>query len=541
MATCDGIVSQRCVVQDKTNNSLKSKHDSHSPVQSNLETVGSTFNGINYWCSLEEPSFSALKQIIEYEDQLSASGKSGSISDFLAYSSDVSSICDGTVKSVCSDDEMNINIVTGSGESGKNDIVFDMCSRDGNEDENANYFSNTHYNCIPVWEMEWQQYQQDEVTQNNNQVMVEDDPCTINVLKDSFKNKNYGAHSVPFIQSQLDSEANGTNGLSNKVFSNKLPCDVEDDTSVDKLELEILDGVFIPSTFNTVKDPVCNFCQTALFDAAIEQNNNNNMESPDYIVVAETICKLPPDFYPLKDVLIDIVDLDQQFGDQIGILVSSLDQLELIFVGKDKCEFVYRKFTMNEDFENGSVSPEFYPLKLLLGIFEDLEIEYGDRIGIHQSFYDNLKFIFLHDIDKLLVHGDIYTRSLNFNDNVQQWNQKEKCFPNYKNYKKKRGKKKKRYKWIVKGKLQHPVSKIFGKNDNIGNSISNISITSSSHTDSESIMNNSSDYSNGDTIDSRVLSDEINISNSESEYGSPLGSIKIVTARAPPCDPDGKY
>ena len=387
------------------------------------------------------------------------------------------------------------------------------------------------------------QYQQKqvEVIYNNNSAMVENDPCTISV-----NNSNHGVHSASIVQTEISFDVDGVHSAPIEIVQQE--CDLinklssggdEYNASPEKLELEILDGLFIPSIFNsstTTNDP---FCDTDVKQDDIKEkspvfiidnapicnvdinhddnnNNNNNIQSSDYIVIDETFYELPHDFCPLREFLDDLIKLDQQFGNQIGISLLSIKQLDLVFIGTNSNDLIFKKCIISNEFDNGGMSPEFYPLKLFLCIVEDLDIEYGDGIGIHYSYYKTLKFLFLDDVDKLIRKSHL--SSLNSSAQQQQDDYQKKRCPNYKNYNKKRRKKKKRYKWIVKNKLQHPASKTFGEYDNIRNNIGNIS-TSDSSTDTQSIMSNGS-------------------SSGDSGYRS---APKIITARAPPCDPDEKY
>ena len=194
-----------------------------------------------------------------------------------------------------------------------------------------------------------------------------------------------------------------------------------------------------------------------------------------------------------------------------------------------------------------------FPLKLLLHKVEELLINYGClknmAIGIEISSLNDLKILFCDDIDQTWINNDnlslLYfenkikyihnqssckTANNNINNNSNSNNRSSL------NFRKKRGRKKKRYKWIVKNKLQRPVSKTFG--GSIRNSIHYISVIISSN-DTHSIMSNVSDYCNTDHINSQVSSDQTNVSDSGPKPA--LNCIKVITASAPPCDPDGKY
>ena len=592
-------------------------------------------------------------------------------------------------------------------ESDYDDTVFGMLSSETDEDEDENYFDNTHFNCIPVLMMEWHQHQyvhnedgiigdaqsgmHSDITLHNGELdtMCTNDPCTINygahseqqqyqidkldTVNDSLHVSNNsgiglinsGANSVSVQQQQqvqlnleiangiifpsgfyslqyFLADINGMNqnnqisiSLLNKlelVFVNSTnsyvyrPFIIHDDSDpggefislnvllyiLEDLDIEYGDTIGVsydvkflfqsdtslaeclnpfnvdnnsnnitnnqsPSHCTKQRGTIKNKYETCGINSSTDTfSNSHNCDDKTYenednvelswknylLQTAQWIADSQDAKYcSMGDFYNDISSCCLQFGNQIGIATTSLEKLHLVFFDvDDKKKLTSATLKVNENFFCGG-PPMFYPLKLLLHKVEEILINYGYlknmAIGIEILSLNDLKILFCNDIAQIRIndnfcslhfennyqhihHQDRYRTANNNNtDNNSNSNNPKTQNRSSLNFRKKRGRKKKRYKWIVKNKLQHPVSKTFGEYGSIRNSIDNISIRS---TDIQSIMSHNSDYCNADNINSRVLSGQIDISRGgNSEYGSALNSIKIITAPAPPRDPDGEY
>ena len=119
------------------------------------------------------------------------------------------------------------------------------CSED--EDEDKNYFKNTHYNCIPIWEREKQQQQQcdkhhlmDEV---NNSINTNDSPSMVQHDADTEKldEKNNDWHSMSFSFKKNTGESGG----SDNTYGNKNENHTNNDSHKTKLQLHFPDNCLL--------------------------------------------------------------------------------------------------------------------------------------------------------------------------------------------------------------------------------------------------------------------------------------------------------
>ena len=279
-----------------------------------------------------------------------------------------------------------VNLSDCEPESDQDSDDYTVCgtvSSDDGENNDYNHFKHTHYNCIPLWEQQQQQYHDQHDKWNNynemndpctvadyandasfveqdqmvsklieqkpyqqadveyNPIKIVADPCTIFMPKYQLENKHYGAHSVSYQQptASIKDVHRASIGLAQ-----------DKNTLLNKLELEVIDAIFIPSTINQ-KDEIT----------------------------------LPKGFYPLKTFLDCMTEFEQRFGDKIGVSIPSLNLLQLVFVSNDNCDCIFRPFVLHDDYD---LEVETCSLQSLVYIFEDLDIEYGDMIGV--SHFDNI-------------------------------------------------------------------------------------------------------------------------------------------------------
>ena len=411
---------------------------------------------------------------------------------------------------------------------------------------------------------------------------------TVYAFSSNFDNCNHDAHSAADGETEIiksfslgdECEFDGMNSVQQQQYQ------------IDKLETEIVDGIVVSST--VIDSPVVSNSSGVLngigsvkigggHNVSVQQQQQQQVQLKSEI---DNAIILPAGFCSLQHLLDDLSGL--LINDQISI--SFLNELEFVFVNSNN-SYVYCPFVLHD------VNAETCSLQSLVHIFEDLDIEYGDMIGV--SHFDNIfnpskinnianmineNIESLSSKDKLgntqsdpsmeLSHkiqnhdGAIFngeqtwfeypnkiscnnqslkkpqflfvdnSSSLNSHDNKNSKNNSKNTRNSNKRYHNRRGRKRKRYKWVVKNCLQHPQLKMFNGNINLGcygngtcsgcdesNIYSNDIIASS--------CSNHGSMSKSDYHRAHGL-DDIYHNESNSLYDT----LSNITARAPPCDPD---
>ena len=171
-----------------------------------------------------------------------------------------------------------------------------------------------------------------------------------------------------------------------------------------------------------------------------------------------------PECYSFKLFLNEMIELEKLFGDQIQIGLKSLDELKLIVFnwGGRKVVRLPRsrfKFTNIDD-----PFDDFKPITAALHEFMDYDQRFGTRLGVDKSTYNKLILQCVGVLDTLLCNtNEIRSINSHVDTNVSCVNSNGGY---YQKYRRKRGRKKRKYKMVFKNKLQSVQFKQFGNNQN---------------------------------------------------------------------------
>ena len=463
--------------------------------------------------------------------------------------------------------------------------VFDSCDCDEDDDTNCNYFENTHFNCLPVLMMEWHEHQyvydedgiisdehscvQSDIALHNDELntMCTNVPCTINygsrsvlddedaifvpstvidspevsnssgVLNDiSIGSVNFGGHNVLVQQQQCDTHrimdgSNSCNDASLPV-SNSI-------NNINSKNLDKKNNDWCSMRFSFKKNTGESGGSDNTYENANKNNENNinnicnekeiqlQLHFPDNCLF--TFCHLDGGIILYSEIIKLIKNLlPTQNLDEYHIILC--DDLMSFVNSNDKIDYAaLSRQTRMENKWNNDTRIIFFSqvIKILIPnipvsavLCNDITNWNGYHV-LNDPQKGNICEV-NNKTNKMDFDTNNNLSSLNFNNtnNIIQ-----------KNYKKKRGKKK-RYKWVAKNRLQNPKLKTFAGNSNdssiFDKSGNDTGINGTDY--NRYIHSNDSDGSGSNA--SRIIEDVLNSTklNNNIFYG--------VTARAPPYDPD---
>ena len=316
-----------------------------------------------------------------------------------------------------------------------------FCSDDSDEE----YFANTHFNCIPVLAMECYQSQ---YYCSNDSTTIGDDlnvHLAVQSIGDSLNthasmqcgmapkhehklNKSSSSNedvcnninssnnndwsSMGFTFTKNNGECGGSDKVNSYFIVNKNNRYGSDTSSVSCGSIDNhfsdITSVSCCTNMNSSIDSIS--CDTSTNNNIIEPlsapqhtaqlPHNNKINHRKHITARRRKRKrhqhiAKNNFFPMKHAINDLVYYSHKYGNNVGVTKTSLDGIKFLIVNhKNRIVKLHRKIKVQKVLNNQQTS-NFYPLTLLIDSLIEMDIKYGNRIGINKQSYGKLRMLFI--------------------------------------------------------------------------------------------------------------------------------------------------